>query len=110
MLVKFPFRLGFVYAGRDAWRGMGASIEFGFGRRPNCPDYEICYRITGHLSWDWLPVRHYRVNSSEDSVVGHVDSSSWTGMHKMFIGFGEWRRSRGVTWIRGARRGRVGLR
>lgn len=102
MLIKFPFCLGFVYAGRDPWRNYEASVEFGFGRRPNCPKYELNYRITGHLSWDWLPVRLYELTF----VPGSADlcAAAWTGRYRRLVGLERWRRSFGVTRIRGARK------
>ena len=102
MLIKFPFRSGFVYVGRDAMRDMPASIEFGFGRRPNCPEHEVNYRITGHLSWDWLPVRRYELTYDPGSTA--LCAAAWTGRYRRLVGFERWRRSLGVTHIRGARK------
>lgn len=92
------FRFG---AGRDFYRARGLQMWFGFWPRPECPEGEIPWRLSGYVSWDWVPPRIYWLVAPAADVPG--SSAAWTGRTVAFRGFdwSRWYRPHwGFTYIR----------
>lgn len=96
MYLQLPFRLGAIWAGRDYDTEMDVRVGGGLLRRKGAQQGDRAHRINFHFAWDWLPVRVYR------DIVDQ--SSAWTGRDRVFVGFAGWRRSFGITRIRGPRK------
>jgi hypothetical protein len=78
---RIPF--GYFFIGRDLYRCFRYSLCFGVLPRKHAQEGEISHHLTGHISFDWLPMRW----------IGGINSSAWTGRDK------ELRFSRSLCWI-----------
>lgn len=117
MLIRFWF--GQLHIGRPsgiASYPYQASVTLCWGSRGDVPPEAPSWRHVWHIAWDWLPIRKYRslrptikIPPTEGellnaAITGHeakwheiedqrgIDSVSWTGRDKKFIGFDGWPR------------------